>query len=103
MSGKQRLSASVDADLLHIAQEAVASGRAESLSAWVNQALRLKAEHDKKMEDLEHFIAEYEAEHGEITAEEIAAASRRAKGRATVVRGAPGSVGETDATGRGVA
>jgi hypothetical protein len=37
MGSKERLSASVDADLV-----AVAEGRAESVSAWVNDALRLR-------------------------------------------------------------
>ena len=67
MKGKQRLSASVDADLMQAGQEAVAEGRAESMSAWVNDALRLKADHDRRMRALDEFIAAYEAEHGEIT------------------------------------
>ncbi|MGH9605657.1 MAG: hypothetical protein ACRD3N_08145 [Terracidiphilus sp.] len=41
MSTKQRLSASVDADLIAAAQQAVTGGRAESISAWVNDALKL--------------------------------------------------------------
>lgn len=86
MTGKQRLSASVDADLLQAAQAAVAEGRADTVSAWVNDALRLKAEHERRMEALDSFLAEYEAEHGEITDTEIDDAVRRARGRATVVR-----------------
>jgi hypothetical protein len=86
MTGKQRLSASVDADLLKAAQTAVAEGRAETISAWVNDALRLKAEHERRMEALDAFLAEYEAEHGEITDAEIDDAVHRARGRATVVR-----------------
>jgi hypothetical protein len=35
MSSKQRMSASVDAELVAAAQEAVAAGQAESVSAWV--------------------------------------------------------------------
>jgi hypothetical protein len=46
---KQRLSASVDAELVAVAQEAVTGGRAESISAWVNDALRLKADHDRRL------------------------------------------------------
>jgi hypothetical protein len=90
MSGKQRLSASVDADLVAVGQDAVAQGQAESLSAWVNDALRLKAAHDRRMLALDEFVAAYEAEHGEITGEEMREAARRARGRAVVVRADPG-------------
>ncbi|MGH3304068.1 MAG: hypothetical protein ACRDOK_20800 [Streptosporangiaceae bacterium] len=87
MSAKERLSASVDAELVAVAQEAVAGGRAESVSAWVNDALRLKADHDRRLAALDDFLALYEAEHGEITEQEIREASRRARAGAVVVRG----------------
>ena len=87
MKGKERLSASVDADLVAVAQDAVAQGHAESVSAWVNDALRLKADRDRRLAALDDFIAAYEAEHGEISGEEMADAARRARGRAVVVRG----------------
>lgn len=90
MSVKERLSASVDADLVAAAQEAVAQGRAESVSAWVNEALRLKAEHDQRLRALEEFVTAFEAEHGEITEAEMREAARRARGRAVVVRDGPG-------------
>lgn len=86
---KQRLSASVDADLVAVAQEAVTGGRAESISAWVNDALRLKADHDRRLQALDDFLAAYEAEHGEITEDEMRDAARRARERAIVVRGNP--------------
>jgi hypothetical protein len=89
MKGKQRLSASVDAALLDAAQTAVAEGRAASISAWVNDALLLKAEHDRRMQALDSFLATYEAEHGVITDVEIDEAVRRARSRATVVRSGP--------------
>src|SRR5215472_7188993 len=87
MSTKQRLSASVDAELVAAAQEAVAQGQAESVSAWVNDALRLKAAHDRQLWALDDFLAAYEAGHGEITEQEMREAARRARGRAVVVRG----------------
>jgi Arc/MetJ-type ribon-helix-helix transcriptional regulator len=87
MSPKERLSASVDADLVAVAQEAVAQGRAESVSAWVNEALRLKAAHDQRLRALDEFVAAFEAEQGEITDTEMSEAARRARGRAVVVRG----------------
>src|SRR5260370_32943044 len=89
MSAKQRLSASVDAELVAVAQEAVAAGQAESISAWVNDALRLKADHDRRLRALDDFLAAYEAEHGEISEEEMREAARSARNPAGVVRGAP--------------
>ncbi len=89
MSMKERLSASVDADLVAVAQHAVAQGQAESVSAWVNEALRLKVRHDRRMAALDRFISAYEAEHGQITQQEMDDAARRARGRAVVVRGDP--------------
>jgi Arc/MetJ-type ribon-helix-helix transcriptional regulator len=90
MSPKERLSASVDADLVAVAQDAVAQGRAESVSAWVNEALRLKVAHDQRLRALDEFVAAFETEHGEITEAEMNEAARRARGRAVVVRGEPG-------------
>jgi Arc/MetJ-type ribon-helix-helix transcriptional regulator len=85
MSPKQRLSASVDAELMVAAQQAVSDGRAENISMWVNDALRLKADHDRRLHALDDFLAAYEAEHGEITGDEMRAAARRARERAIVV------------------
>ena len=103
MSAKERLSASVDADLVAVAQEAVARGRADSVSAWVNEALRLRVAHDRRLRALDEFVAAFEAEHGEITEAEMSEAARRARGRAVVVRGEP-APGQTGGPGeRGVA
>jgi hypothetical protein len=86
MTAKTRLSATVDTDVLEGVQ-AAAAGEAESVSAYVNDALRLKASHDRRLRGIDDFIAAYEAEHGEITDEQMEAAYRRAKARAVVVRG----------------
>ena len=80
----------MDADLVAVAQEAVAQGRAESVSAWVNEALRLKVAHDGRLRALDEFVTAFEAEHGEITDAEMREAARRARSRAVVVRGEPG-------------
>ena len=103
MSGKERLSASVDAELLAVAQEAVARGRAESVSAWVNDALRLKADHDRRLAALDEFLAAYEAEHGEITEQEMHDAARRARAGAVVVRGRAAGRSAMPPGGRGAA
>ncbi len=87
MNQKQRLSASVDADLIAGVEKAVARGRVVSVSAWVNEALKLKLDHDRRLEALAAFIAAYEREHGEITPDEINLAAFRARERATPVRG----------------
>ena len=95
MTVKARLSATVDADLIAASQAAVTAGEAESVSAWVNDALRLKVEHDRRLRGIDNFIAAYEAEYGEITDEEMDAAYRAARARAIVVRG-----GEIAGSGR---
>ena len=87
MSIKQRLSASVDADLIEAAEDAVARGRFDSVSAWVNEALRLKLAQDRRLEALSAFVEAYENEHGEITSEEMRLAARGARARAVTVRG----------------
>lgn len=87
MSVKQRLSASVDADLIAAAEAAVAKGRVVSVSAWVNDALRLKIADDRRFEALAAFVTEFERVHGPISPEEMEAAARRARSRALPVRG----------------
>ncbi len=67
--------------------KAVAGGHSESVSAWVNEALRLKLLEERRLGALEAFVAAYEREHGEITPEEMQMAARRARQRAVVVRG----------------
>lgn len=84
---KERLSASVSPELVRAAERAVAEGRAESVSAWVDEAMRRQVEHDDRMRALREFIAAWEAEHGEVTREEMDAASRATRRRAIVVRG----------------
>lgn len=86
MSGKQRLSVSVDADLVEAAERAVANDRAATVSAWVNDALRLKLERDARLDALAAFVREHEAEHGEITEDEMGMAARRARARAVSAR-----------------
>jgi hypothetical protein len=91
MTGKYRLSASVDSAVMNVAQAAVAAGRAANVSAWVNEALHRQVDHDRRMQALDQFLHVYEAEHGVITEEEIRAASRRSSSRAVVVRGSGGA------------
>lgn len=100
MNVKQRLSASVDADLIEAAEKAVAHGRSDSVSAWVNDALRLKLEQERRLEALAAFVNAYEAEHGVITAEEMRLATRRARATAVTVRGRLGGTGAQPRRGK---
>jgi hypothetical protein len=86
---KVRLSASVDADLIDAAEEAVADGRAESVSAWVNDALRRQRDHHRRLKALTAFVVSFEELRGVISPEEVEQAVRRARGRAVPIRSAP--------------
>ena len=96
MKTKQRLSVSVDAELFAAATTA---SRHRTMSAWVNDALRLKLEHDRRLRALADFVDAYEAEHGEITAAEMERAARAARARAATVRG-PGRARSVPGRGR---
>jgi hypothetical protein len=91
MTTRERLSATVEAELLAAGRAAVADGRAESLSAWVNDALRRQADYERRLQALDEFLHAYESEHGEITEDEMRDATRAARARAVVVRSAPAS------------
>ena len=52
------------------------------------RGLRRQAEHDRRLAALGEVLAEFEAEHGAISDAEIEDASRWARERAVVVRGA---------------
>jgi hypothetical protein len=84
---KQRLTVTVDPNLIEAGQQAVESGEAESVSGWVSAALEDKIHRDQKLRLLTAAVADFEKEFGEITAEEIAAQQRLDREEATVVRG----------------
>ena len=77
----------VDPGLIEAGNQAVAAGLAESLSGWVNAALVVQADRDRQLQSLSDAIADYEADHGQITADEIATQARRDREEAVVVRG----------------
>ena len=68
---KRRITLTIDADLLDEASAAVSDGDASSVSAWVNQAMADKSEHRQRLKALGEAIADYEAEFGKITDEEL--------------------------------
>ena len=84
---KRRLTVTVDPELVEAGNRAVATGSAESLSAWVSAALADRARHDQQLAQLRRAVEDYEAEFGEITAEELAVRQRADREDAVVVRG----------------
>jgi hypothetical protein len=86
-AAKRRLSASVDGDLLREAEAAAKRGDVANVSAWVNEAMRLKVEQEQGLAQLAAVIADFEAEHGEITEEDMERATRAARSQAVSVRG----------------
>lgn len=84
---KARLTVTVDEDLVAAGNAAVEQGTADSLSAWVNQALAARAARDRRLAAMSDAIAAHEAEFGEITDAEIAAQHRADRTAAIVVRG----------------
>ena len=73
---KTRLTITVDPQLLEAGQRAVADGRVDSVSAWVNAAIEDKVRRDQKLDALKSAIVDYEREFGEISAAEIASQKR---------------------------
>lgn len=84
--GKERLTVTLDAEVVAAAHRAVESGRAESVSGWVSAALTSYLEHERRREALREAVAAYEAEFGALTAQEIAAQARADREAAVVVR-----------------
>ena|SRR5438067_7208197 len=85
---KQRLTVTVDPLLVQAGADAVVAGRADSLSAWVNQALAERAAKDRRLRAMASAVAIYEKRFGVITDEEIAAQAHADRLTARVVRGA---------------
>jgi hypothetical protein len=84
---KERLTVTVNPDLIEAGNHAVAAGLAESFSGWVNAALVEQAIRDRRLQSLSDAITAYEADHGQITADEMATQARRDREEAVVVRG----------------
>lgn len=89
MKRKERLTVTVDRELIEAGNRALAAGRVDSLSGWVNLALAEQAAKERRLQALGEAIAAYEAKHGAITPEEIAAQQRADRQNAVVVRGTP--------------
>jgi hypothetical protein len=83
---KERLTVTLDHELVAAGNDAVAEGRVGSLSAWVNLALAERAAKDRRLRALGEAVAAYEAEFGEIGVDEIQA-QRADRAAARIVRG----------------
>ncbi len=99
---KQRLTVTVDPKLVEAGNQAVTEGRAESLSAWVNEALAERAIKDRRLRALGEAVAVYEAEHGVIADDELDTQERADAEAAVVVRGRRTGAGSIKGRGRGV-
>jgi hypothetical protein len=93
MKRKERMTVTVDAELIEAGNRAVKGGRADSLSSWVNDALAEREERQGRLRGLADAIAAYESAHGVITDDELLAQQRADQKAAIVVRGGrrPGS------------
>ena len=83
---KERLTVTIDPQLVEAGTKAVAEGRVASLSGWVNLALTERAEKERRLRALAEAVASYEEEFGEITPAELAGQERADRRNAIAVR-----------------
>jgi hypothetical protein len=83
---KERLTISLDREILEAGAAAVAEGRADSMSAWVSDALADRIVRQRRLDAMADAIAAYEAEHGAFTDEELADLARRDRDAAAALR-----------------
>jgi hypothetical protein len=86
-TSKERLTVTVDPEFIEAGNDAVAEGRAESLSAWVNAALAETVVRERRLVALGQAVAAYEERYGAISAQELADQARVDRESAIVVRG----------------
>jgi len=83
---KERLTVTLDPEVIRAGNEAVAAGRAESLSGWVNLAMAERAAKERRLEAMAEALELYEREFGVISEAELAAQERADRTSALVVR-----------------
>src|SRR5262245_26534712 len=86
MTKKERLTVTVDRDLLTAANQAVRAGRADSLSGWVNQALADRVAKERKLEAMAQALASYESRQGAISTQELRDQERTDRRTSILVR-----------------
>ena len=83
---KERITVTVDRVLIEAANEAVASGRASSVSTWVNVALAERAAKERHLRAMAEALAGYEAKFGVISEAELILQQREDRRAAIAVR-----------------
>ncbi|MDE0579745.1 MAG: hypothetical protein OXI29_07715 [bacterium] len=68
---KERITITVELNLLNHAKAAVQAGVCRSVSEWISQAMAGQLARDDRLVALDELIAEFEALHGPVTDEEI--------------------------------
>jgi uncharacterized protein YllA (UPF0747 family) len=84
---KERLTVTVDPEFIEAGNDAVAEGKAESLSAWVNAALAERVARERRLVALTQAVTTYEERFGVISAQELAEQARADRESAVVLRG----------------
>ncbi|MCY4035997.1 MAG: hypothetical protein OXF64_00880 [bacterium] len=74
---KERVTITVEVDLLNHAQSAVRAGVCRSVSEWIGKAMEEQLAKDARLAAMDELIAEFEAEGGPFTDEEIAEQMQR--------------------------
>jgi hypothetical protein len=83
---KMRLTVTVDSALVRAGSDAVAAGRADSVSGWVNLALAERAAKEQRLAAMAAALTLYEEEFGVISDAELIAQERADRRAALVVR-----------------
>ncbi|HEY3517927.1 MAG TPA: hypothetical protein VGL98_12845 [Gammaproteobacteria bacterium] len=84
---KERLTVTVDPEFIEAGNDAVAEGKAESLSAWVNAALGDRVARERRLVALARAVTAYEEQFGVISEQELADQARADRESAIVLRG----------------
>jgi hypothetical protein len=84
---KERLTVTVDPEFIEAGNDAVAEGRAESLSGWVNSALAERVARERRLVALAQAVDAYEERFGVISAQELNDQARADRESAVVLRG----------------
>ena len=85
---KGRITITIELDLLDEVQTAVNDGSCRSVSQWISEAMADRLAEEQRLAVLRQMIAEYEAEHGVITDEEMAEQAQRDRDAAAAIRAA---------------
>jgi hypothetical protein len=84
---KGRFTVTVDPELIEAGNDAVAKGKAESLSAWVNAALAERVARERRLVALAQAVTGYEKRFGAISVKERAEQARVDRESAVLRRG----------------